>query len=168
LDVREDLKRGREPFSKIMQAVAGLQANDKLLLIAPFEPAPLYRVLREQGFAHESKMTPEGDWQVLFSRMPDASASVKGAGQAGTQSSRRRDDRIGKAAVVEIDARGLEPPEPLVRILESLAKLPAGAILRARTDRRPMHLYAQVEERGFRARSQEESDGSFVTDISLA
>jgi uncharacterized protein (DUF2249 family) len=68
LDVREDIRAGREPFSKIMAAVAGLAAQENLLIIAPFEPAPLFHVLAKQGFAHESKQTASGDWQVLFSR----------------------------------------------------------------------------------------------------
>src|ERR1041385_2645885 len=37
LDVREDIRSGREPFSKIMNAVAALEPNQKLLLIAPFD-----------------------------------------------------------------------------------------------------------------------------------
>jgi uncharacterized protein (DUF2249 family) len=67
--------------------------------------------------------------------------------------------------VIEVDARGLEPPQPLVKILEALAGLPEGARLRARTDRRPMHLHDQLEERGFVGESQEQPDGSFVTHV---
>ena len=66
---------------------------------------------------------------------------------------------------MEVDARGLEPPQPLVTILEALANLRAGAELRAHTDRRPMHLYAQLEERGFTGESEEQNDGSFITKI---
>jgi uncharacterized protein (DUF2249 family) len=53
----------------------------------------------------------------------------------------------------------------MVKILEALAALPAGAELRARTDRRPVHLYPHLEERGFAAESEEQSDGSFITHI---
>ena len=53
----------------------------------------------------------------------------------------------------------------MVKILETLVALPAGAELRARTDRRPMHLYAQLEERGFAAATEEQPDGSFLTHI---
>lgn len=67
--------------------------------------------------------------------------------------------------VIDLDARGLEPPQPMVRILEAVAALPGGAVLRARTDRRPMHLYAHLEDRGLRADSEEQPDGSFVTHI---
>lgn len=53
----------------------------------------------------------------------------------------------------------------MVRILEALDALPAGGVLRARTDRRPMHLYPLLEERGFIAETQQEADGSFLTFI---
>ena len=69
------------------------------------------------------------------------------------------------ATVVDVDARGLEPPQPMVRILEALGSLPADAVLRARTDRRPLHLYPLLEDRGFTAETQAEADGSFVTQI---
>ena len=67
--------------------------------------------------------------------------------------------------IVDLDARGLEPPQPMVRILEALSTLPANATVRARTDRRPMHLYPLLEDRGFTAETQAEADGSFVTQI---
>lgn len=66
-------------------------------------------------------------------------------------------------AVLEVDARGLEPPEPLVRILDALANLPAGSILRAHTDREPCHLFGEAAQRGFRHDSHEQPDGSWIT-----
>ena len=75
LDVREDIKFGREPFSKIMLAVSRLQDGEKLLLTAPFEPVPLFAVLANQGFTHESKPAANGDWEVLFSRESAAGAT---------------------------------------------------------------------------------------------
>jgi len=73
----------------------------------------------------------------------------------------------GESTVV-LDARGLEPPQPLVVILESLAQLPEGAEMRAFTDRRPMHLYALLEQRGFIGETEEQHDGSFITTIRRA
>lgn len=67
--------------------------------------------------------------------------------------------------IIDVDARGLEPPQPMVKILEALAVLPAGAELRAHTQRKPAHLYAQLEERGFVGETKEQSDGSFITKI---
>jgi len=67
--------------------------------------------------------------------------------------------------VVEVDARGLEPPQPMIRILEALESLPQAAELCARTDRRPMHLYAHLAERGFVGETEEQTDGSYITHI---
>src|SRR6185312_1664513 len=52
LDVREDLRCGREPFSRIMAAVAALAEGEILRLRAPFRPVPLFSVLAKRGFAH--------------------------------------------------------------------------------------------------------------------
>jgi len=67
--------------------------------------------------------------------------------------------------VIDVDARGLEPPQPLVVILEGLARLPKGSALRARTDRRPLHLYPLLGQRGFTGETEESHDGGFVTTI---
>ena len=69
---------------------------------------------------------------------------------------------------VTLDARGLEPPQPLVVILEALGNLPEAGVMRAHTDRLPFHLYAQLEERGFTGESEEQHDGSFITTIRRA
>ena len=65
--------------------------------------------------------------------------------------------------VVEVDARGLEPPEPLMRILNALESLPADRQLRAITDRQPCHLFGEAESRGFSHDCNERPDGSWVT-----
>lgn len=70
--------------------------------------------------------------------------------------------------VVRVDARGLEPPGPMVAVLEALSRLAPGQRLLAHTDRRPMHLYAQLEARGYRAASEELPDGSVLTRIEPA
>jgi TusA-related sulfurtransferase len=68
--------------------------------------------------------------------------------------------------VLEVDARGLEPPEPLIRILNALESLPGGATLRARTDREPCHLFGEAAQRGFRHESRVQPDGSWLTVLS--
>jgi len=165
LDVREDIRNGREPFGKIMQAVAGLKGNARLRLIAPFEPTPLFAVLAQRGYSHESNRTPTGDFEVLFTLSPGKTAKPAASGASPQPPPGSKARSCTGTPVLEVDARGLEPPQPLVKILEALATLPAGARLRARTDRRPMHLYAQLEERGFVAETEEQEDGSFVTNV---
>jgi uncharacterized protein (DUF2249 family) len=182
VDVREDLRQGREPFSRIMQAVAELKASQDLFLIAPFEPAPLYGVLSAQGFSHQARETPTGDWEITFTHSPrttrapaEPSPSPEQVGGTPLRGVRSHADTAPAPApkrpacsgtpVLEVDARGLEPPQPLVKILEAVEALPAGAQLRAHTDRRPMHLYSHLEERGFAGETEEQADGSFITHV---
>jgi tRNA 2-thiouridine synthesizing protein A len=64
-----------------------------------------------------------------------------------------------------LDNRGLEPPEPLVRTLAALARLAADEVLVIHNDRRPLFLYPQLTERGFRFETRDEPDGSAVVRI---
>lgn len=159
LDVRDDIAQGREPFGKIMGVVAKLRPDENLRLIAPFEPLPLFSVLAKKGYSHASKRIESGDWELLFTP-GGQKAGAKRAAPAAAGS-----DQSKPSSYIEVDARGLEPPQPMVKILEALGKLPAKTGIRARTDRRPMHLYSHLEERGFAAETQEQDDGSFVTHI---
>ena len=68
LDVREDIRQGREPFEKIMAAIDQLQPDETLLLINSFEPRPLYRVMVRNGFTHWAEQTADGDWKIYFRR----------------------------------------------------------------------------------------------------
>ena len=85
LDVREDLAKGREPLGRIMHAVERLEDDESLLLIAPFQPAPLFSVMAAEGFSHRSRETASGDWEVLFSRTRETkltSASSRACSQS--------------------------------------------------------------------------------------
>ncbi len=162
LDVRDDILNGRHPFGKIMGAAAALKSDEELLIIAPIEPVPLFHVLGNQGFQHQSCLLESGDWGVSFRRTSNGSSAIRPASDSNVSAD---PSGISQGSIVEVDARGLEPPQPLLKILEALAGLPEGSHLHTRTDRRPMHLYPQLEERGFTAETKEQSDGSFLTEI---
>lgn len=66
---------------------------------------------------------------------------------------------------VNLDARGLEPPRPMMKILEAVAVLPENATLAAHTDRQPLLLYPQLEQRGFTYETSPQPDGSHLTHI---
>ncbi len=74
----------------------------------------------------------------------------------------------GGLSLVVVDARGLLPPEPLVRILGALESLPEGGALEALTDRRPVHLHDLLAHRGFIATTEPTPHGSFLTTIHRA
>jgi len=74
VDVREDLRQGREPFQRIMMAANGLQAGQEIELWAPFEPQPLFGVMAGMGFDHEAEAQADDDWRVRFYRSATATA----------------------------------------------------------------------------------------------
>jgi uncharacterized protein (DUF2249 family) len=137
VDVREDIRRGAEPLARILAAVEALGADQVMVLRAPFEPVPLYRVLAERGFAHSTERRGADDWWITFSRDPAAAAGPRAT----------------------LDVRGLEPPEPMVRVLESADRLAVGGELVVIHDRRPIFLYPQLEARGFAHETEEPEAG---------
>jgi len=70
VDVRDDIRAGREPFARIMDAAGSLTDGQELRLINVFEPVPLYEAMAHRGFAHETTRLQGGDWQVRFFRAP--------------------------------------------------------------------------------------------------
>jgi uncharacterized protein (DUF2249 family) len=159
LDVREDIRKGREPFARIMAAVDALPADGVLVLRAPFEPVPLYRVLGRRGFAHWAECLGPDDWSVWFFRSePGAAMPGRGGPEtadpepAGTASTP-------PGASVRLDVRGLEPPLPMVRVLEAIETLAPGGRLEVWHDRRPLFLYPQLEARGCRHATDEPEPG---------
>lgn len=64
-------------------------------------------------------------------------------------------------AAVVLDNRGLEPPQPMMCILEALETLPDGATLLAINEREPLFLYPELAARGYVYETTPHPDGSF-------
>ncbi len=158
LDVREQVRAGEEPYHRIMQAVGALNGTQVLQLCNVFEPVPLYDVLEQRGFAHWTERRGPEEWWVTFYRpaRPLENASTSSTPQAAPAAAE---------APLVVDARGLEPPQPMARILEALPRIQAGGQLLAMTDRRPMLLYPKLEDRGFKYATEETANGWFETRI---
>lgn len=62
---------------------------------------------------------------------------------------------------IVLDVRGLEPPEPLVRVMDALETLPPGDRLRMVHDREPYPLYGMLQEDGYQYRTETFADGRF-------
>lgn len=62
--------------------------------------------------------------------------------------------------ILTIDCYGMEPPEPMVQVLEAVAQMkPTEAVLMLH-QRNPVHLFPKLEERGLEYHLEEETDGS--------
>lgn len=151
VDVRDDLREGREPLARIMAAVSALADGEVLHLRAIFEPVPLFAVLAARGFTHESRANAPDDWSVWFWRDPAQSPDTEQA-RGGTTNATPADERRPAAdeqETVWLDVRGLRPPEPLVRTLAALETLPPGHQLVQLNERVPQLLLPMLAERGY-------------------
>lgn len=151
VDVREDLRAGREPFSRIMAARRTVPPGGALCVRAIFEPVPLYAVMKRQGFEHWTERLADDDWRIWFY---DAGGGAQPEPAQTTTEIRTEED-----GVVVIDVRGLEPPEPMVRTLEALEQLPRGGTLVQLNVRVPQFLLPQLEQRGFTYEVREQEPG---------
>lgn len=140
LDVRAELRQGKEPFSLIMAARRQLPAESILRLRTIFEPVPLYAVMLRQGLAHWTEQLAPDDWVIWF--FPGGPEPARPAGSAPATAAEA-------GGVVLLDVRGLEPPEPLLQTLEQLDRLPAGGTLVQLNERVPQFLLPQLRARGF-------------------
>lgn len=66
---------------------------------------------------------------------------------------------------IDMDNRGLSPPEPLVRILAACDELEPGDCIRAQMDRRPLFLFPELEERGLPYTCLELPEGGFLLSV---
>ena len=68
LDVRPDVEHAGEPYVRMMEAAQSIKPGGTFVIIAPFEPIPLYDALRVQGFLYETQKVAHDEWIVRLSR----------------------------------------------------------------------------------------------------
>ena len=158
LDVREDIKNGADPFEKIMGAVNALKEDEALELTNSFEPFPLYSVLKNKGFEHITKQVSAG-FEILFFRdknLPQYEKKSKNGTQDEENSFNDEDlKKLAHCSEMELDVRGLEPPQPLLKIFEILEKMEDGKALSITHERKPIHLYPRLKDSGYKFLTKE-------------
>lgn len=177
LDVREDLRSGREPFERIMHARQALAEDGILRLRAIFEPKPLYGVLGKQGFDHWTERLADDDWRIWFYPSDRGASETAAPAAAGTEaipsdgaaSGPRRSKgpslpncgtpRPEPGDMHILDVREMEPPEPMVHTLAALETLAPGHTLVHINARVPQFLLPELENRGFQYTIREEQPG---------
>jgi uncharacterized protein (DUF2249 family) len=156
LDVRRVIESGGDPFRLIMATIGETAPDEAVELIVGFEPTPLYTVLAAMAYASETERRGEA-FHVFIFRDP---AGGRAPGAEGA--------RPALQPPVEIDVRGLEPPQPLLAIFEKLAELGPGAQLLVHHDREPRLLYDKLAARGYAARTQMVAPSEFRVQIAPA
>ncbi len=144
LDVRPILNQGIDPFKDIMAKVKELKSDEVLLIINSFEPIPLYSVLGSKGFDHW--IEKENDFfRVYFFKKEDSAAISPKNNQDILP------EELNFEKVIELDVRELPPPEPMMKILETLPQIDEKSVLLVHHHREPVMLYPKLEERGYQA-----------------
>lgn len=174
LDVREDLRSGREPFERIMHARQALAEDGILRLRAIFEPKPLYGVLGKQGFDHWTERLADDDWRIWFYPSERGASETAAAGAVATPSNgaasgprRSKGPSLPNCGTPRpepgdmhiLDVREMEPPEPMVHTLAALETLAPGHTLVQINARVPQFLLPELENRGFQYTIREEQPG---------
>jgi uncharacterized protein (DUF2249 family) len=163
LDVRDDMRTGREPFSRIMAAVGALDEARTLRLRTIFEPVPLFTVLARRGFQYESQRNAPDDWFAWFWR---AAPESEGEAPHDTSSERERmTSPVEASEEHELDVRGLDPPQPMLRTLAALDDLPDGHTLVQINSRVPQLLFPVLHERGYACDLDESQPGRVIVRI---
>lgn len=75
LDTRPIFESGHEPLPRILDAAESLPPEGALLVVAPFHPVPLRRLLGRRGFASAARQQAEA-WEVAFVRQATADAGA--------------------------------------------------------------------------------------------
>lgn len=155
---------GRVKHALIFQRWLELAVGDYFVLLNDHDPVPLrYQFEGQFGGAFAWEYLEKGPVEFRVKITKRQAVSGHGPATSAPPPAKSIAAPVAAGGQQEIDVRGLEPPEPLVRILDALEALPANTTLRAHTDREPCHLFGEAEQRGFDSDCQEQPDGSWVT-----
>ena len=165
VDVRDDLRNGREPLARIMAAVSALGSGEVLRVRAIFEPVPLFTLLAKRGFLHESVEHAPDDWSVWFWRADSARSNIGTELATVEQPASDADLSPDESGTLWLDVRSLPPPEPLMRTLAALESLPEGHQLVHVNSRVPQLLLPMLAERGFACALDESHAGRVLLRI---
>lgn len=143
------IAEGNDPFETVVAAYDRLTSGESMILVAPFMPAPLVSFLERRG----------GKTAVL--------QNERGLVKISVLSWKRNTAANGICPVIAetgaLDLRGLEPPEPMVRILEAIEAAKAGGQVKALLSRRPGHLVDMLTRRGFPVQLTSEGENYGLT-----
>lgn len=176
LDVRPLLRKKMEPFQMIMDTVKSLKEDDLFVLHATFKPTPLFGMLKLRGYVHQVEKRAQDHWVVTFVKRKyrhllnadddmvaeteseaisevDAGSQVKESANAKAVPNREKQ-------IIELDNRGLQPPQPMMRTLNALERSQPGDEVRIHNDRVPVFLIEELQQLGYHFTVEEQTDGS--------
>lgn len=159
LDVRPYLRKKLEPFQVIMDTVKTLTKEDTFVLHATFKPTPLLGLMKTKGYLHTVNQIEPDHWTVTFVHKSQKHKLV-----TSTETPSIEDDalteNVRSVQTYELDNRGLEPPQPMIRTLSQLGQASSGDIVVIHNDRVPMFLIEELNTLGYEYSVAEQPDGT--------
>lgn len=153
----------RQKHALIFERWAALPVGAHFVLVNDHDPVPLYyqfAAMFPGAFEWTYLVAGPDEFHVKITRLAASPTRPPVAPPPMTCGSHAH-----RAEAGELDLRGLEPPEPMVRILSAFEQLGSGARIRAITERKPVLLYPELQVRGARFESEQRGDGSWATSI---
>lgn len=166
LDVRPHLQKKLEPFQLIMDTVKTLEKDDIFVLHAPFKPTPLLGVLKMKGLVSKSEQIAKDHWIITFvskknkhwlnqpSSEPEKSMNTEEFSECQGAVTQEEPN------IIELDNRGLEPPQPMMRTLAALDRSQPNDEVIIHNDRVPVFLIEELNSLGYPFTIEEQPDGS--------
>ena len=151
----------RVKHAQIFQRWADLPVGGHFVLINDHDPVPLY-------YQFESLFRGAFEWEYLVDGPTEFHVKItrlKLSPFTTPPAPPRRPPAVKVESRDELDLRGMEPPEPMMRILNALEAAPPGATFRAHTDRQPIHLFPELAARGAHYVCGSDVDGTWFTTI---
>ncbi|MCK9480599.1 MAG: DUF2249 domain-containing protein [Bacteroidia bacterium] len=157
LDVRPILDEGGDPLNLIMMNVNKLTSNQALKIINTFEPTPVIMILEKRGFVAYTEVVNENVVHTYLYKTGDANevkAEVK-TDAAGWE------EMLVKFAnkIDEVRVEKLEPPLPMMMVLEACDNLKDDRAVYVYHKRIPVFLLPELQERNLDYRINEIEDG---------
>lgn len=156
----------RSKHSLIFDTWNELSVGDAFVLVNDHDPIPLYyqfSAMFAGAFSWEYQTKGPDEFAVLISRLGPNPAQPAVPPPGAPVAPPSPDKPVTGSQL--LDVRGLEPPQPMQKILAATTKLTTAATLIAHLDRRPIYLLPELEQRGLHYTEEEQSDGSWRLDI---
>jgi uncharacterized protein (DUF2249 family) len=151
-DVRPVISSGKDPLKAIMQQYKALKKGNALCVVNSFIPYPLIDLLQKKGASCFTETLHATEHRTYFLKRKINTADEKPASPVVhcTQVDfANACNHFGSACLQTIDVRPYEMPLPMQKILEALAKLPAGNALLVYHKRIPVYLLDELSSTAY-------------------
>lgn len=143
IDARPILAAGGCPFDSVFEAAAKLEQGDNITVIAPFNPVPIHMALAGVGIDHVKTTEADNSFTVKFVFTPLKARTLQG----------------------DLDLTDLEPPQPMAKVIETMAEATAGQTFGFHTRFKPVHMLGNLDPQENLTESVELEDGTWHTRV---